>query len=106
MENSQKSYTIWHPLGNVINHECSLREHDYQPVGNVNAYTKEQAFIYSQSFSSQWEDKLIRSTCVGDIISDGDKYYMVKGMGFKEILPLTRLHILKEIKEEPVRDLT
>ena len=102
----EKSYQIWHPLGNVINHECSLKEHDYQPVGSVMASTKEQAFIYSQAFSSQWENKSLRSTSVGDIITDGDRYYMVKGMGFKEIVPLTRLHILKEIKEEPVRDLT
>ena len=105
MQQAEKVYTIWHPVGNVINHECS-KEHDYQIVGNVNASTKEQAFIYSQSFSSQWENKVVRSTCVGDIISDGDKYYIVKGMGFKEILPLTRLHIIKEIETQPTRDLT
>lgn len=104
--NQEKNYSIWHPLGNVINHECSLKEHDYQLVGSVIASTKEQAFIYSQSFSSQWENKNIRSTSVGDIITDGEKYYMVKGMGFKEIIPLTRLHIIKEVIQEPVRDLS
>lgn len=106
MQQAEKNFTIWHPLGNVINHQCSLTEHEYQLVGHINATTKEQAFINSQSFSSQWENKLLRSTSVGDIISDGDKYYMVKGMGFKEILPLTRLYIMKEVKEEPVRDLS
>jgi hypothetical protein len=99
----EKNYSIWHPLGGVINHQCN-RDHEYQLVGYVAAHTKEQAFIYSQSFSTQWEDRKLRSTCVGDVISDGDKYYMVKGMGFQEILALTRLHVLKE--QEPVRDLT
>ena len=99
----EKNYSIWQPLGGVINHQCT-RDYEYQLVGYVEAQTKEQAFIYSQSFSSQWEDKKLRSTCVGDIISDGDKYYIVKAMGFQEILALTRLHVLKET--ELTRDLT
>jgi hypothetical protein len=106
MSTEEKNYAIWHPLGNVINHECNLKEHEYQLVGNVKASTKEQAFINSQNFSSQWELKRLRSTCVGDIISDGEKYYMVKGMGFQEIISLTRLYIVKEKEKEPIRDLT
>jgi hypothetical protein len=102
MQVEEKNYTIWHPIGNTINHQCSIDE-QYQKVGNVIASNKEQAFIYSQSFSSQWENKCLRSTCVGDIISDDDKFYMVKGRGFKEIVPLTRLSIVKET--EPTRDL-
>lgn len=105
MEQTEKNYTVWHPVGGILNHKCSLTDHEYQLVGNVTASTKERAFIHSQSFSSQWEKRNLRSTSIGDIISDGDNYYMVKGMGFKQILPLTRLHILKEVKEEPVRDL-
>lgn len=93
--NQEKNYSIWHPLGNVINHECSHVKHEYQHVGNVTAQNKEQAFINSQRFSAQWADRNVRSTSVGDIISDGDRHFMVKGMGFQEIDTLTRLYILR-----------
>lgn len=90
----EKEYTVWHPADNSINHNCEFKEKDFKIAGTVNASSKEQAFIYSQSFSSQWEGKRTRSTCIGDIISDGSNYYMVKGMGFTEVPALIRLSII------------
>jgi ABC-type molybdate transport system substrate-binding protein len=89
-------YKIYHPV-NGINHDCKLTNLEYQLVGSVLADSLEQAFIYSQGFSSQWENTGNRSTSIGDVITNGDTYYMVKGIGFREIAQptLNRITLVK-----------
>ena len=72
-----------------IHHSKSLLplEIDIQPreyAGFVEAESLDEAYSKSQNFSGPWNPtNPCRSTSVGDIIQDDDKFYMVCGIGFK-----------------------
>jgi hypothetical protein len=94
----EKIYKIYHPMDG-INHNCKISNCEYQLIGQVKANSLEQAFIYSQAFSTQWESTNNRSTSVGDIVSIDNEYYMVKGAGFRQMNHpvLNRITLTKEI---------
>lgn len=80
-------YRIHHPFNGVLNTECVRGQHEYQEVTFVNATSLHQAYFLSQNdFNEQYASLNIRSTSVGDIITDPEgKHHMVKPMGFTEV---------------------
>jgi len=94
----EKTYKIYHPIDG-INTDCKITNSEYQLAGVVKAGSLEQAFIFSQEFSTQWTSKNLRSTSVGDVITDNHKYYMVKNIGFREVNQpiLNRITLVKDI---------
>ena len=66
-----------------------FEEIDVQPriyAGFVNAKSVEDAFKLAQNDCNEWADNNQRSTSVGDVIQDDDKFFMVLGIGFKELI--------------------
>ncbi len=60
-----------------------------QYVGFVQAESVGDAWLKSQNFDGpNWNGQSYpkRSTSVGDVIQDGDKFFMVKGLGFEELI--------------------
>lgn len=65
-----------------------FEEIDIQPreyAGFVYATCVEDAFKLSQNDCNEWLENNQRSTSVGDVIQDDDKFFMVLGVGFKEL---------------------
>lgn len=60
---------------------------DFKYIGAVMASSLEEAFILSQNdFNEEYAEIGVRSTSVGDMILDGNDFYLVKGIGFECIL--------------------
>jgi len=60
---------------------------DFKYIGAVMASSLEEAFILSQNdFNEEYAEIGARSTSVGDMILDGNDFYLVKGIGFECIL--------------------
>ena len=60
---------------------------DFKYIGAVMASSLEEAFILSQNdFNEEYAEIGARSTSVGDVILDGNDFYLVKGIGFECIL--------------------
>jgi hypothetical protein len=80
-------YTIHHPFGGVLNTECVRGQHEYQEVAFVHANSLSEAYFKSQNdFNVQYAVLNIRSTSVGDIITDpSGKHHMVKPSGYVEV---------------------
>lgn len=77
-----KQYHIFHAISPMRFTETEIQPREY--VGFVNADSLEEAFKLSQTdFNSDWDT---RSTSVGDVIQDDDKFFMVCGIGFKELI--------------------
>lgn len=77
-------FHIYHSTG-----EDRFQEVEKQPrkyAGFVEAENLEEAFRKSQNEDSEWSNYETRSTSVGDVIQDDDKFYMVRGKGFKELV--------------------
>lgn len=62
---------------------------DRKYVGFVEADNLEKAFEYAQNDHVDWCFNQVRSTSVGDVIQDDDKFYLVMGVGFKQLTPHT-----------------
>ena len=77
-----KQYHIFHSTGPDRFNEVKVQPREY--AGFVNANSLEEAFKLSQTdFNSDWDT---RSTSVGDVIQDDGKFFMVCGIGFKELI--------------------
>lgn len=77
-----KQYHIFHAVSPLRFTEIEIQPREY--AGFVNANSLEEAFKLSQTdFNSDWDT---RSTSVGDVIQDDDKFFMVCGIGFKELI--------------------
>ena len=87
-------YHIHHSTG-----EHRFEEVEIQPrenAGFVEAESLQEAFVKSQNDINPWNEvHPCRSTSVGDIIQEHDKFYMVCGIGFK---------LLGEEEFEPTKD--
>jgi hypothetical protein len=60
----------------------------YECIGSVEAESIVDAFRLAQNdFNEEYASLGCRSTSVGDIITDGDNHYMVKGKGFASCDP-------------------
>ena len=99
-----EQYHIFHSKPN----EFMFTETEIQPreyVGFVNANSIEEAFKLSQNIESNWNPtNPCRSTSVGDVIQENDKFFMVCGVGFKELR--TEEEIAKDLDiEEMYEDL-
>jgi len=94
-KNIMKQYHIFHAIAD----QFKFTETVYQPriyVGFVQATSIEQAYFLSQNQEELWNKDFIphvwdkdapcRSTSVGDVIQDDDKFFMVCGTGFKELV--------------------
>lgn len=83
-----KIYNIYHPLDGKLNTECKHYAYMYECIGTVEANSIVDAFRLSQNdFNEEYASLDRRSTSVGDIITDGDNHYMVKGTGFSSCDP-------------------
>lgn len=81
-----KQYHIHHAIKPTFDEtEVQLRKY----VGFVNAISLNEAFIKSQNHDIDWAKNETRSTSIGDVIQDGDKLFLVKGIGFKELTAIT-----------------
>ena len=89
-------FNIYHPLNGDINHDCARHHFAYEQVAIIQADSLLDAFRLAQNdFNEEYNDLDIRSTCVGDIITESDEFgrvtcHMVQGMGFSKV-PLTTL---------------
>ena len=76
----EREFLIWHCINPKFTEEVfQLRE----VVGSVEATTINEAFFYSQNIDDSWLNSDIRSTSVGDVIQDREKFYLVKNIGFE-----------------------
>lgn len=88
--NEITTYTVYHPYGGIVNHDCKRGEYMYNLVAMINAKSLEDCFFMAQNDWPEYGRMGLRSTSVGDIIAvdDGDifgKYYMITGRGFVEV---------------------
>lgn len=75
-------YIIYHSVSLLRFTEVEIQPREY--AGYVYATSLEGAFKESQSdFNPDWDK---RSTSVGDVIQEHDKFFMVCGKGFKELV--------------------
>jgi hypothetical protein len=80
-----KQYHIFHATHPGLRFtETEIQPRQY--VGFVEANSLEKAFEYAQNDHVDWAMNEVRSTSVGDIIQDDDKFFMVCGMSFKELI--------------------
>jgi len=79
-----KQYHIFHATSPLRFTETQIQPREY--VGFVQADSIEKAFEYAQNDHVDWAMNEVRSTSVGDVIQDGDKFFMVCGTGFKELV--------------------
>lgn len=79
-----RQFHIFHSTGIHRFNEVQVQPRVY--AGYVEAESLEAAYCHSQNPGPQWEYANTRSTSVGDVIQDGDSFFMVCGMGFKELV--------------------
>jgi hypothetical protein len=80
-----KQFNIFHPLGKKLNNACRL-DIGFGFIGSIKAENYVRSFYESQNdFNPAYQEFRVRSTCVGDVISDGKTVHMVMGSGFKKI---------------------
>jgi hypothetical protein len=78
-------FHIYHSTGKDRFQEVENQPRKY--AGFVEADSLEQAFRKAQNEDSEWSSyHQARSTSVGDIIQGEGKFYMVCGIGFKELV--------------------
>jgi len=81
-----KQYHIFHATSPLRFTETEIQPRKY--VGFVYASSIDDAFFKSNNFDDRpWnEENPCRSTSIGDVIQDNDKFFMVCGIGFKELI--------------------
>lgn len=80
-----KQFHIYHSTGINKFEEVEVQQREY--AGFVIASSIQQAFELSQNVVESWNTVYpCRSTSVGDVIQDDDKFFMVCGTGFKELI--------------------
>lgn len=78
-------YTIHHATGEYRFTETEAQERKI--VGTVEAESLNGAYYKSQNLLDNWnKEEPCRSTSVGDVIQEDSKFFLVCGLGFKEIL--------------------
>ena len=83
-----KIYNIYHPIDGKLNTQCKYYTYMYECIGFVEANSIVDAFRLAQNdFNEEYASLGHRSTSVGDIMTDGDNHYMVKGTGFASCDP-------------------
>jgi len=80
---SVRQFHIYHATGPDAFTPVEVQPRKYD--GSVYAQSLHHAFNLAQK-DEDWGYTGSRSTCVGDVIQDNDKFYMVTGSGF-ELLP-------------------
>ncbi len=80
-----KQYHIFHATSPLRFTETEIQPREY--AGFVYANSIEHAFILSQNNENVWNTaNPCRSTSVGDVIQENDKFFMVCGQSFKELI--------------------
>lgn len=79
-----KQYHIFHSTGVDMFKEIKKQPRQY--AGYVEAESLEAAYCHSQNPDPQWEYAQTRSTSVGDVIQEDDRFYMICSMGFEELV--------------------
>jgi len=82
VQEEEGQFHIHHATGPLKFTETKSQPRKY--VGFVNATSLDEAFKKSQNLDEEWNPG-VRSTSVGDVIQDDDKFYLVKGIGFEEL---------------------
>lgn len=80
----KSTYLIYHPVENVLNHNCEIGVYEYTRVATIETTSKEMAFFKTQIDNEEYSKLGIRSTSVGDVIVEHGTPYFVLGTGFKE----------------------
>jgi len=86
-----KVYSVYHPIGGSMNHDCQPATYMYEHICNVKATSLEDAFKQCQNdFSEDYASLGKRSTSVGDIIQCMDDHevgqcHLIKGRGFQTV---------------------
>ena len=97
---TMKQYHIFHAISPLRFTETEVQPRVY--AGFVYASSIDDAFFKSNNFDdAPWnEENPCRSTSVGDIIQDNDKFFMVCGIGFKELIQEEDAATLADQQEE------
>jgi len=95
-----KQYHIFHATSPLRFTETEIQPRKY--AGFVNADSLEEAFVESQNTEEHWNPiNPCRSTSIGDVIQDDNKFYIVLGSGFEELIePKEDLATLADKQEE------
>lgn len=80
----EQQYHIFHSIGVNKFNEVERQPRNY--VGFVTASSLEKAFEYAQNDHVDWAMNEVRSTSVGDVIQSDGRFFMVCGIGFKELI--------------------
>ena len=80
----EQQYHIFHSIGVNKFNEVERQPRNY--VGFVTAASLEKAFEYAQNDHVDWAMNEVRSTSVGDVIQSDGRFFMVCGIGFKELI--------------------
>jgi hypothetical protein len=84
-------YSVYHPVGGAMNHDCQPATYMYEFICNVNADSLEDAFKQCQNdFSEDYASLGKRSTSVGDIMQcledcQAEQCTLIKGVGFETV---------------------
>lgn len=84
-------FSIYHPVGGSMNHDCTPALYMYECVCTLEADSLEEAFRLSQNdFNEEYAKIGVRSTSVGDIIQSQEDWEnkecnLVMGVGFKTV---------------------
>ena len=81
------TFKVFHPFGKVINHNLDRGLYEYEPICTVVCENIKKAFKSTQAdLNEEYARLTFRSTCIGDIIVDGeDNHFFVTNKGFTPI---------------------
>ena len=83
-----KIYNIYHPLDGKLNTQCEHNKFTYEFIGTIEANSLPEVFKLAQNdFNGEYASLGRRSTSVGDVITDGETHYMIKGNGYASCNP-------------------
>lgn len=84
-------YSIYHPTGGRMNHDCTPAQYMYERVFSLKAESFAEAFKLCQNdFNPDYASMGYRSTSVGDVIQShedwlNNEYHVVTGTGFQTV---------------------
>lgn len=92
-------FSIYHPKEGKINEHCTLEHHSYEYVTTVEAQNLVKVFYLGQDkFNPDYKALGKRNTTTGDLITLGEKLYMVNGVGGFRRIPSTK-SLYKDVME-------
>lgn len=98
MLDPKNMFNIYHPINGEMNYNCDKGKFEYELVATISATSLDKVYPLAQNFNTKYAELGIRSTSVGDIITDGKGgTFMIKNIGFEPI-PHKELTLMTDIE--------